>query len=113
MRFLLLLPESGRRFPGPIIDDLDDIMNAPFNTCGVCFAKLEIPYLHLSVTLRLQLDVKPTPAVLPRSLDCRKCKIHAMNLIMMQYKSPSMKSLYNRHPQCLAVYKAPFISANA
>jgi hypothetical protein len=33
MRFLLLLPKSGKRFPEPIIDDLDDVTNAPYHAC--------------------------------------------------------------------------------
>jgi hypothetical protein len=33
MRFLLPLPKSGKRFPGPTINDLDDVTNAPYHTC--------------------------------------------------------------------------------
>ena len=33
MRFLLLLlPKSAKRFPGPLIDELDDITNATYHT---------------------------------------------------------------------------------
>jgi hypothetical protein len=36
MRFLLLLPRSGRRFPKPIIDVFDDMTNAPYRACEIC-----------------------------------------------------------------------------
>jgi hypothetical protein len=40
MRFLLLLLESSKRFNEFVIDDLDDVTNAPYHTCELCPAMI-------------------------------------------------------------------------
>lgn len=125
MRYLLLLHRSGRRFPEPIIDDLDDMTNAQYHTCEICPQGLKSEdnrqkcldrmweQYFLSICARQRAAAITDCHAGGAELIDRKCRIHAMRLVMIQYKSPSMKSLYNHHPLLLAVYIAPFISARA